>query len=99
MCSSFLQPTRLCNRPHSPRSILTCEQWATGSGGTIEVEYTKGGVPVILIPATLLVGSGMCGFTATAAQGKTNVSSGAPGYLQQTMNFWMILFFILGLIC
>jgi len=80
-------------------NILTCEQWATGSGGSIDVEYTKGGVPVILIPTTLLAGSGMCGFNAAAAaQGKTAVSSDAsPSNYLQTMTFWIFLSFILGL--
>ncbi|RDX42676.1 alpha-amylase [Lentinus brumalis] len=41
--------------------ILTCTQYAVGSSGTVEVEYTKGGVPVILVPDDALTGSGMCG--------------------------------------
>jgi alpha-amylase len=41
-------------------SILTCQQWAVGASGALDVEYTKGGVPVILIPSPLLVGSGIC---------------------------------------
>ncbi len=32
-----------------------------GSKGFIEVEYTKGGQPVILIPTETLEGSGLCG--------------------------------------
>ncbi|OBZ75401.1 Alpha-amylase 1 [Grifola frondosa] len=44
--------------------ILTCKQYAVGSNGTVEVEYSKGGVPVILIPNTALFGSGICGQSA-----------------------------------
>jgi len=73
-------------------NILTCEQWATGSDGTIEAEYTKGGVPVIIIPTVLLAGSNMCGFTV--AEGQT---SDAFSYLKRPAIFWMFLFFILGL--
>ncbi|KAG6874321.1 hypothetical protein C0995_001546 [Termitomyces sp. Mi166 len=40
-------------------NILTCQQWAIGAGGKIDVEYTKGGVPVVLVPASLLKGSGI----------------------------------------
>lgn len=40
--------------------IFTCTQWAVGSNGTVEVEYTKGGVPVILVPDAILKGAAMC---------------------------------------
>ncbi|PFH49092.1 glycoside hydrolase family 13 protein [Amanita thiersii Skay4041] len=42
-------------------NILTCQQWVVGAKGTIEVEYTRGGAPVILFPAEMLIGSGLCG--------------------------------------
>jgi alpha-amylase len=32
-----------------------------GSKGTIEAQYTLGGVPNILIPSDMLSGSGLCG--------------------------------------
>ena len=41
-------------------SILSCKQWAVGSNGSVEVEYTKGGSPVILVPDDILQGSGLC---------------------------------------
>lgn len=52
-------------------NILTCQQWAVGSGGMIDAQYTLGGVPVILIPSNHLVGSGLCGtqLAATAKAG------------------------------
>ncbi|KAH9981459.1 alpha-amylase [Lactifluus volemus] len=40
--------------------IFTCKQWAVGSRGTVEVQYTKGGTPVILVPNDILAGSGLC---------------------------------------
>lgn len=42
-------------------NILTCQQWAVGSKGMIEAQYTLGGVPNILIPSDMLSGSGLCG--------------------------------------
>lgn len=52
-------------------SILTCQQWAVGSKGMIEAQYTLGGVPNILIPSDMVSGSGLCGaeLKATAAKG------------------------------
>ncbi|KAH6871124.1 alpha-amylase [Coprinopsis sp. MPI-PUGE-AT-0042] len=42
-------------------NILTCQQWVVGTQGAVEVQYSLGGVPVILMPSSLLDGSGMCG--------------------------------------
>jgi len=42
-------------------NILTCRQWAVGSKGMIEAQYTLGGVPNILIPSAMVSGSGLCG--------------------------------------
>lgn len=59
-------------------SILTCRQYAVGSNGSIEVEYSKGGVPVILVPDTKLDNSGLCGHVQASvvsqkgAQGTVN---------------------------
>jgi len=44
----------------SSTDILTCKQWVVGSNGTVEVEYTKGGVPAILVPDNILQGCGIC---------------------------------------
>ncbi|KAL1683489.1 glycoside hydrolase family 13 protein [Schizophyllum commune] len=41
--------------------VLTCQQWVTSSEGMLDVEYTAGGKPVILVPEKLLSGSGLCG--------------------------------------
>ncbi|KAF8636557.1 hypothetical protein AX17_003369 [Amanita inopinata Kibby_2008] len=50
-------------------NILTCQQWVVGAKGTIEVEYTRGGVPVILVPSNVLGGSGFCGNTLDSQSG------------------------------
>lgn len=56
-------------------NILTCQEWAIGARGMLDVEYTKGGVPVILVPTPLLKGSGICGNTAAAGTKGTSVQS------------------------
>ncbi|KIJ17255.1 alpha-amylase [Paxillus involutus ATCC 200175] len=57
-------------------NILTCEQWPVGSNGTIQVEYSRGGVATVLIPMNYLPGSGLCGNTSPA-QGSSQHVSGA----------------------
>ena len=42
-----------------------------GSGGTVEVDYSKGGKPVILVPDDILEGSRLC---SAASQGQVGVS-------------------------
>ncbi|KAH9997556.1 glycoside hydrolase family 13 protein [Russula vinacea] len=44
----------------SSNDILSCKQWAVGSNGSVEVEYSKGGTPVILVPDEILDASGLC---------------------------------------
>ncbi|KAF9459363.1 glycoside hydrolase family 13 protein [Collybia nuda] len=41
-------------------NILTCQQWVVGARGMLDVEYTKGGVPFILVPTHSLKNSGLC---------------------------------------
>ncbi|KDQ60585.1 glycoside hydrolase family 13 protein [Jaapia argillacea MUCL 33604] len=80
--------------------ILTCRQWAVGSNGTVEVQYTKGGVPVILVPDSQLDGSGLCGHATTLqAKSTTSLSSGAAdlGIQRPTAITTSILFVILSL--
>jgi len=52
-------------------NILTCQQWAVGAKGMVDVQYTLGGVPVILVPSDALAGSGICGnvLSAQASEG------------------------------
>ncbi|KXN90497.1 Alpha-amylase 1 [Leucoagaricus sp. SymC.cos] len=56
----------------SMTNILTCQQWVVGSKGFLDVEYTKGGVPVILMPSNFLQGSGLCGNTLTQNVGSAD---------------------------
>jgi alpha-amylase len=55
-------------------SILSCKQWAVGSNGSVEVQYTKGGSPVILVPDDILHGSGLC--NAAGEVTTSNISDG-----------------------
>jgi len=48
--------------------ILSCNQHITGSNGTLIMDYSNtGGVPTVLIPDSLLTGSGFCGHNEAAA--------------------------------
>nr|VWO98713.1 N/A [Ganoderma boninense] len=74
-------------KPSTPTTdILSCSQFAIGSGGTLEVSYVKGGKPAVIVPDALLAGSGICGHTLTtttstgSAQG---VSSSNGAQLQR----------------
>jgi len=60
----------------SSTDILSCTQWAVGSGGTVEVQYTKGGQAAILVPDDILKGSGLC---RAAEEGKTSSESTSNG--------------------
>jgi len=61
----------------SSHDILTCKQVAVGSNGSVEVEYTKGGTPTVLVPDDILEGSGLCGATEEAPA--SNLSNGGRG--------------------
>ncbi|KAG2048742.1 glycoside hydrolase family 13 protein [Suillus hirtellus] len=56
-------------------NVLTCEQWPVGSNGTINAQYSLGGVPLVLYPTTLLQDSGLCGNSDTTTGSATYVSS------------------------
>jgi len=53
----------------STTNILTCRQWVIGAEGWVQVEYSKGGVPVVLMPSALLEGSGLCTDELSAQSG------------------------------
>jgi len=60
----------------SSTDILSCKQWAVGSNGTVEVQYTKGGSSVILVPDDVLDGSGICGGSIAGKAGAGSMSNG-----------------------
>jgi len=51
----------------STTDVISCREFAVGSNGTINVDYTEGGRAVILVPSSMLVNSGMCGFQVQAS--------------------------------
>ncbi|OSD02788.1 glycoside hydrolase family 13 protein [Trametes coccinea BRFM310] len=83
----------------STTDILTCTQFAIGSNGSVEVEYSKGGRPVILVPEELLENSGFCGHNAaTVVSGKgaqgavtTSGASARPGPVLLAAGFAALL--------
>ncbi|KAJ6488658.1 glycoside hydrolase family 13 protein [Mycena vitilis] len=63
--------------------VIGCRQFVVASAGYVEVEYTKGGVPVVLAEASLLNSSDLCGTAMNALHsgsvpGETVVQSSAP---------------------
>ncbi|KAI0698482.1 alpha-amylase [Cytidiella melzeri] len=64
--------------------ILTCTQHVVGSNGTLAVQYSLGGVPTVLVPQSVLQGSGICGQaddTVSAGQGQLAATSSALSIL------------------
>lgn len=81
--------------------VLSCKQWAVGSNGTVEVEYTRGGQPVILVPDSILQNSGLCGFNPVVQQQqlKGQLASSALEQLRRpTSAVVLFLLFVLGLV-
>ncbi|KAJ7184194.1 alpha-amylase [Mycena filopes] len=54
--------------------VIACRQFVVASSGYLEVEYTKGGVPVVLAEATSLQGSGLCGTALSALHNSSSAS-------------------------
>jgi len=81
-------------------SILTCKQWAVGSKGTVEAQYTLGGVPNILIPSDMLRGSGLCGTQLKVIddQGSTAPALKSTSHLSQIPSGLMIVFTVFCLL-
>ena len=57
-------------------SILSCTQYAVGSNGTVEVNYSSGGKAVILVPDDILAGSMLCSPTSQGNDGLNSTSDG-----------------------
>jgi len=62
-------------------NVLTCQQWVVGSQGYLDVEYTKGGTPVILMPRGSLEGSGLCGNSLIQNAGNSDRQISSAGAL------------------
>lgn len=91
--------------PWSPSTattdVLTCKQYAVGSGGSVNVEYSQGGRPVVLVPNKVLVDSGICTDAVDASIGRikgasTSQSGGRP-VLDRTGSALMSAVFAAGL--
>lgn len=77
--------------PYEPSSatinILTCQEWVIGSSGNIDVEYTKGGRPVVLVPTGMLRNSGICtGQSQTDTQFGGTITGAGPGVNSSAMS-------------
>ncbi|TFK46032.1 alpha-amylase [Heliocybe sulcata] len=69
---------------YATTDVLSCRQWAVGSNGTVDVEYTKGGQPVVLVPSDQLKGSGLCGYeAANSTKSTASMASGATSGLSR----------------
>lgn len=81
-------------------SILSCRQWAVGSNGTVDVEYTRGGVPVILVPDSVLQNSGLCGNSDVVVQQLKGqlASSALAGLRAPAPGLAVFVLFVLGLV-
>lgn len=81
-------------------SILTCKQYVVGSGGALEVQYSLGGVPTILVPDSILQGSGICGSEGIVVQqAQGQLASSALTELRRPASAAVLLIlFTLGLV-
>ncbi|KAJ3528036.1 hypothetical protein NM688_g8046 [Phlebia brevispora] len=102
-------PANISTAVHTPwqsgfatTDVLSCRQFAVGSNGTVQVEYTKGGQPVILIPESILWNSGLCSFstdTSVQQQPKSQlVSSALEHFRKPASGIVLIILFVLGLV-
>ncbi|KII88904.1 glycoside hydrolase family 13 protein [Plicaturopsis crispa FD-325 SS-3] len=78
--------------------ILTCTQWVVGSNKSIEVQYSKGGTPVILYPSSKLKNSGICGEAISQQAGVAKASGAHPRWPTLTTASSSQLFLLSGLI-
>lgn len=77
--------------------IFDCDQWVVGSGGSLDVEYTKGGKPVVLVRSDVLELSDICtdqvgvGIVHAAGASAASTSSGAKVGITQLAWWWAAL--------
>lgn len=81
-------------------NILTCQQWAVGSKGMIQAQYTLGGAPNILIPSSMLSGSGLCGpeLKITDDKGGKAAALNSSGHLSAIPSGLALTFTLFGLL-
>ena len=80
---------------------MTCTQFAVGSKGSVDVEYSKGGRPVVLVPNSVLQNSGLCTFSTAIVQPEPKGQlAEASGALRRPVVSGVVLFilFVLGLV-
>ncbi|KAG1748968.1 glycoside hydrolase family 13 protein [Suillus paluster] len=75
--------------------ILTCQQWPVGSNGTIDAQYSLGGVPIVLYPTDLLQNSGLCGNSGPLT-GSTKYASWALPVHRPFVSLYVLLSSLLG---
>lgn len=87
-------------------SVLSCTQYAVGSNGTVEVQYSEqGGIPVVLVRSDELQGSGLCGYSekaATPSSGSAVESSGtrewSRPWIVDSSGIFLLSIFAVGLL-
>lgn len=48
-----------------------------GSGGSLQVEYSKGGVPRVFVQESQMNGTGLCGYSGTNTTSFTSATNGS----------------------
>ena len=82
---------RLISRPWLTLtiSILTCTQYVVGSNGTVQVNYVKGGHPVILVPDDIVEAAGMCDSLLASTKVGSKSSGGSAASSASHILPWM----------
>lgn len=70
--------------------LFSCTQWVTGSNGTVNVQYFKGGKAVILVPSSLLYQSGLCGNPGPSVLANAQLSNALSLIFQGRSGTYMV---------
>ncbi|TFK67893.1 glycoside hydrolase family 13 protein [Pluteus cervinus] len=73
-------------------NIVNCQEWVVGSGSMVEVEYTKGGEAVVLLPSSQLKASGLCGTDGSDSNPASVIKSSAT--LQNVSRTYGLVFIL-----
>jgi len=80
----------------SSNDIFSCTQYAVGSNGSVDVQYTEGGEPVVLVPDDILHGSKLCSVVSdTTSNSKSNGCRGWRVNVPLAVTFILFLSFIM----